>query len=52
MPRGKATKSELRRIDSQSGEVLETVEMPAGVACPGSRPTAASGFLRRRTSGR
>ena len=34
--------SELRRIDPQSGEVLEQIDMPPGVACRASSPTAAT----------
>ena len=33
--------SDLRRIDPATGEVLEQLEMPPGVACPGSNPMAA-----------
>jgi outer membrane protein assembly factor BamB len=39
-----AEQSELRRIDPETGEVLERLEMPAGVAVSGSRPTAPGVF--------
>ena len=40
-----AEQSELRRIDPETGEVLERLEMPAGVAVSaGSRPTAPASF--------
>jgi hypothetical protein len=35
--------SDLRRIDPQTGEVLERLAMPAGVRCRGLSPMAAIG---------
>jgi hypothetical protein len=40
----KATESELRRIDPGTGEVLERIEMPAGVGVSGLESDARDQF--------
>ena len=44
---GRTTQSELRHIDPQTGKVLESVEMPAGVFVSGLESDGKDRFLLR-----